>query len=207
MIKEIMYEQFYGIDTKSDEAIVNNPDCRYEDTEAYYAYDATSYAGLVKIFNHVPLTEADSLVDFGCGLGRVLFYCNQRFMCKVTGIEYDRDIYNRLLKNAEFYHVRFKNQQRKFALLRMDAREYEIASEDNVFYFFNPFSQDILLEIMTNIAKSANRKPRKITVILYYCTIEMMQAMRKTDFTLKEIIKLPGYEEDPDEKAYIYQLL
>lgn len=206
MIKEIMYEQFYGIDTKTDENLRRDVEYRHDDKTTYYAYDATSYEGLVKIFNHVPLGENDSLVDFGCGLGRVLFYCNQRFLCKVTGIEYDKEIYDRLQKNAEFYHVRFKNQERKFALLRMDAREYEIASEDNYFYLFNPFSQDVLLEIMKNIQKSVKMFPRKVTVILYYCTMEIMQTMRKTDFTLKEIIKIPGYVEDPDEKAYIYEL-
>jgi len=69
------------------------------DTETNYSYAASEYDGLVKIFDRVSLTKDDTLVDIGCGMGRVLFFCNQKFMCHVTGIEYDSKIFEKLMLN------------------------------------------------------------------------------------------------------------
>ena len=41
-------------------------------------YQATYYRDLVTIFDAVSMDPEDTLVDFGCGLGRVLFYGNSR---------------------------------------------------------------------------------------------------------------------------------
>lgn len=173
--------------------------------ETNYSYAASEYDGLVKIFDRVSLTKEDTLVDIGCGMGRVLFFCNQKFMCHVTGVEYDSKIFEKLKENAAYYHVRFKNQEDKFHLFNIKAEDYDIQPHDNFFYMFNPFSRDILAKILDKIVCSVKCSPRRATVILYYCTYEMMEAMRNTPFELKEIIKLRSYKNDPDEKVYIYE--
>lgn len=199
MDQEQEYERFLGIKTDDEEVILGKDKKR-----KYSAYEASEYEGLVRIFDEFTLTPQDTLVDYGCGMGRVLFYCNQRFGCKVTGVEYDREIYDRLTENAEYYYVRFKGQERKFSLLCMKAEEYEIEPGDNYFYLFNPFSKEVLSLIMERILESVKKHPRKVTIILYYCTMDMMSTMRKYPFQLQKIIKLPAYRLDPDEKVYIY---
>lgn len=62
-------------------------------TEENNIYQATYYRDLVTLFNAVSMEPEDTLVDFGCGLGRVLFYGNSRHYCRATGIEADADIY------------------------------------------------------------------------------------------------------------------
>lgn len=199
MDKEELFERFFGVRTNEEEVIIgNNKGMKYS------TYEASEYEGLMKIFDEVTLNPSDTLVDFGCGMGRVLFVCNQRFMCNVTGIEYDSEIFEQLLDNAEYYHVRFKGQRDKFRLLHMKAEDYEITSEDNYFYFFNPFAVDILENIIDNIMQSVKCNPRKVTLILYYCTYDIMRTIRKYPFKLQQIIKLPAYIFDPDEKVYIY---
>lgn len=220
-ISELSFEKFLGINTSEDESVSaeNFAENSVEknivseksgtkiggrtDTETNYSYAASEYDGLVKIFDRVSLTKDDTLVDIGCGMGRVLFFCNQKFMCHVTGIEYDSKIFEKLKENAAYYHVRFKNQEDKFHLLNIKAEDYDIQPHDNFFYMFNPFSRDILAKILDKIVCSVKCSPRKTTVILYYCTYEMMEAMRNTPFELKEIIKLGSYKDDPDEKVYI----
>lgn len=203
MDREEQYERFLGIRTNEKE--LSCPQAHGEQS-TYAIYEASEYEGLIRIFNTLTLRPQDTLVDFGCGLGRVLFYCNHKFMCGVTGVEYDHDIYERLLDNAEYYHARFQGQRRRFSLLHMKAEEYIIAPSDNYFYFFNPFSREILEEILGNIVKSVEKYPRRVTVIFYYCTYSMMCAIRKYPFVLDHIIKLPAYKEDVDEKAYIYHM-
>lgn len=200
MTREQEFEEFLGINT------IEDMEGAKDKTGKYSIYEATHYEGLIKIFEEIILTPYDTLVDFGCGLGRVLFYCNHQYMCYVTGVEYDADIYNKLCENAKEYFKLFKNQERKFSLLKMKAEEYVVAPSDNYFYFFNPFSVEILDKVMENILTSVKKKPREVTLILYYCTYEIMTALRKYPLTLEKVLKLPGYEEDPDEKAYIYKM-
>lgn len=214
-ISELSFEKFLGIHTSEDKP-ASGEDSGQEtsitakiggrtDMGTNYSYAASEYDGLVKIFDRVSLTKDDTLVDIGCGMGRVLFFCNQKFMCHVTGIEYDRKIFEKLKENAAYYHVRFKNQEDKFHLFNIQAEDYDIQPNDNFFYMFNPFSKDILAKILDKIIRSVKYSPRRATVILYYCTYEMMEAMRNTPFELKEIIKLRSYKNDPDEKVYIYE--
>lgn len=197
MFKEEEYEEFLGIDTA--EADTDVP------AEGKYSiYEATHYNGLIRIFSELVLTPYDTIVDFGCGLGRVLFYCNQLYMCHITGVEYDKAVYDRLQENAEDYCKRFKNQEKKILLLNMKAEEYVVEDSDNYFYFFNPFTPEVMCTVMEHIFESYRHKKRKITLILYYCTYEIMSVLRRYPLTLEKIIKLPGYDADPDEKAYIY---
>lgn len=199
MDREEQFERFLGINTSDEEVIIGrNPHRKYS------VYEASEYEGLISIFDEVTLTPYDTLVDYGCGMGRVLFFCNQRFMCNVTGIEYDDKIYEALLDNAEYYHVRFQGQRDKFKLLHMKAEDYVVRPEDNYFYFFNPFSMGILESTFNRILASCKGKPRKITIIMYYCTYEIMTTLRKFPFKLERIIKLPAYRFDPDEKVYVY---
>ncbi len=199
MLEEKDFEDFLGVDT-----IENTGEAAK--TGRYSIYEATHYQGLIRIFKELILTPYDTLVDFGCGLGRVLFYCNQLYMCHITGVEYDRDIYDRLQKNADAYCKRFKNQEKKILLLNMKAEEYIVEDRDNYFYFFNPFSPEVMCEVLDNIIVSYRHKKRRITFIFYYCTYEIMAVLRKYPISPEKILKLPGYVNDPDEKAYIYTI-
>ncbi len=201
MDKETQYEKFLGIKTNEETVIPGN-----KRKLKYSLYEASEYEGLEQIFDLVQLTPEDTIVDFGCGMGRVLFFCNQRFLCKVKGIEYDKKIYEQLLDNAEFYHVRFRGQEEKFTLLNMKAEDYEIAPEDTCFYFFNPFSKAILCDVLGRILRSVEENPRRVRVIFYYCTYDMMSAIKEYPFKLEHVVKLPDYRLDPDEKAYVYSV-
>ena len=195
------YEKFLGIRTDDEEVIFGRQNMKYS------VYEASEYEGLIKIFDEVPLETTDTMVDIGCGMGRVLFYCHQRFMCNVVGIEYDDEIFDRLEANTDYYKARFRSEHTgEIKLLHMKAEDYQIGASDNVFYLFNPFSSEVLEKIMTGIVVSARLYPRQIKVIMYYCTYEAMAVMRNLPFTLERIIKLPAYRFDPDEKAYIYTL-
>lgn len=201
MDKETQYEKFLGVKTNEEVIIPGNTR-----KLKYSLYEASEYEGLEQIFDLVSLKPEDTIVDFGCGMGRVLFFCNQRFLCKVKGIEYDRKIFQQLLDNAEFYHVRFREQRDKFTLLNIKAEEYDIAPEDSCFYFFNPFAKSILSDVLAKILKSLEEHPRRVTIIFYYCTYDMMSAIREYPFKLEHVVKLPEYRLDPDEKAYVYSV-
>ena len=205
MNMEREFEAFLGIDSEVTYEVGKGIYQGRARTDLYcYPYEPTPYKALKELFDQLPLTSQECIVDFGCGKGRVLFYCNQRFFCKVKGIEFDKELYRQLLDNAEYYHVRFHGQRKKVQLFQMDARWYHIQSEDTVFYFFNPFTKEIFDGIIDAIEESVEQHPRRIYVMLYYAQDEYLTYLKESGWQLHCMMKLPGYEYDTDEKAYVF---
>ena len=194
------YEQFLGIE--STEIVYNN---RYQDD--YFRYEPTSYNGLICAFDEMEevVTKYDRLVDFGCGKGRVLFYVNQRFRCKVCGIEIDPELYEIALDNRAYFNTRFRDSEKDIEILCGKAEEYAINKEDTIFYFFNPFEINIFEQVMERIMDSVKEYPRRIFVMMYYPKEEYCNYMKWDNFSLYRIAKLPSYEMDWDEKVLIYE--
>ena len=59
----------------------------------YNRYEATPYEALNVFFTEYELQTTDSVVDFGCGKGRLAFYLHDRFQVSVTGIEMSGQLY------------------------------------------------------------------------------------------------------------------
>ena len=51
----------------------------------YNRYEPTSYYVLEALLHNYPLLESDNVVDFGSGKGRLNFFLNHFFKCRVTG--------------------------------------------------------------------------------------------------------------------------
>ena len=191
------FEEFLGIETTN--MIYNN---RYHDD--YFRYEPTSYSGLVLAFDWLELSSHDRVVDFGCGKGRVLFYLNQRFSCEVCGIEVDKNVYELALNNLAYYNTRFRSNQNKIELILGKAEEYEIRQKDTVFYFFNPFESYIFKNIIDKIIESVKKHNRAISIVMYYPEEKYRQYLKNKCFTLLQLVKLPSYEMDCNEKMCIY---
>lgn len=205
MKNEKMFDGFLGISTIQAN-IASVGDMQTEDNENHL-YQATYYKDLITMFDEISIEPEDTLVDFGCGLGRVLFYCNSRHYCRTTGVENNPELYEKLLDNAKCYQRRFLEQEQRMQFLNINAEDYEVQPEDNYFYFFNPFSGEIFKRVLEHIIESVKAHPRDINVLIYYPTFEYQREIRDSKlFVLKKMIKLSGYDEDPDEKVLMYHL-
>ena len=190
MGSEKSFDSFLGIETIA-ETTFGDMDVCLPVNEEDNNYEVTYYNDLVTMFDEISMEPEDTLVDFGCGLGRVLFYCNSRHYCRTVGIENNARVYDRLLTNAASYQSKFLDQEERMQFLNVEAEAYEIGDEDNYFYFI----------------ASVRRQPRDIELLIYYPTFEYQKAIRDCNlFVLKKMIKLSGYEEDPDEKVLVYHL-
>lgn len=179
-----------------------------EATLHHNRYEPTPYIHLKELFHRHPLQGDDGLVDFGCGKGRLNFYVHDRFGCRTTGIELNTSFCGEAHQNLESYsrnsrHRHAKDQIRFHCTL---AQEYEVRPEDNVFYFFNPFSVQIFMKVVGNILRSAENYPRTVDVILYYPSVEYITFLESsTAFELHESIELPKIHKDPLEQFLIFR--
>ncbi len=166
-----------------------------------HRYEPTSYEFLDYLFNEYQLSTNDTLVDFGCGKGRLNFYVNYRFHCNTIGIELNATYYEEAIQNLITYNGASKQ---KIHFKCMPAQSYTVSNTDNHFYFFNPFSIEIFRQVISNIIYSIEHTPRICNLILYYADAEYIYYLENyTLFKLVEEIKLPHTKDDRD-CFYIY---
>lgn len=128
-----------------------------------YPYEPTPYCVLERLANSGYIEKKNTVVDYGCGKGRVDFFLSYQLRCQTVGIEYDE----RIFKNA------VENQKTGAAAGRTTfymekAEEFSVPPKADRFYFFNPFSVELLRSVMERIQESYYENPREMLLFFYY---------------------------------------
>lgn len=201
-MNENSYEDFLNIKTTGEQT-------HYSDSFHYNKYEATNYHSLDILFKEFNINKNDCIVDFGCGKGRLNFYANNKFNCKVTGIEMDEYYIEECNKNKLSYLEKHSSNKCDISFINCLAEEYKIDDKDNIFYFFNPFSVQIFMKVVENILDSIIKNKREIYIVLYYPSNEYIFFLDKfTPFNLEKEVKVDIlHDDDPKEKFLIYKLL
>lgn len=171
--------------------------------EYRYPYEPTPYCVLERLADSGLIGEYDTVLDYGCGKGRVGFFLSHRTGAKALGIEYDERIYQDAVKNRA---SAVSGVRVDFVLTR--AEEYEIPAEVNRCYFFNPFSAELLHAVCARILESWYETPREILLFFYYPSdeyISCLMTVEELDF-YDEIECDDLFEGDPRERIMIFQL-
>lgn len=131
-----------------------------------YPYEPTPYSVLEQLANSGYIGKRNVLVDYGCGKGRVDFFLSYQTRCKSIGVEYDERIYASVIENQK---TAVSGNRTQFVLGK--AEDYDIPKEADRFYFFNPFSVELLQKVMNKIQESYFKNPREM---LLFFTIHPM---------------------------------
>jgi|SRR5690625_1857405 len=159
----------------------------------YNRYEATPYVALDKLMKEYKIDKNDRFVDFGCGRGRVTFYIHNQCKIPVTGVEAHDKTFEEALKNKQTYRKTRQHIKAPITLEFALAEQYEVDEEDNLFYFFNPFSVKIFKRVVTNILKSLQENKRTVELILYYPLPAFKDFLRThTPFEMINKIKVSG---------------
>ena len=141
-----------------------------------YPYEPTPYSVLERLANSGLIRKKDVVLDYGCGKGRVDFFLSYQAKAKTIGIEYDERIYQSALDNQKTAVSRTKTE---FVMVR--AEEYEVPTEVNRYYFFNPFSVELLRKVIARIIESYYEEPREILLFFYYPSEEYISYLMTVD--------------------------
>ena len=144
--------------------------------EYRYPYEPTPYRVLERLEESGFFGTDDTLVDYGCGKGRVGFFLSHRTKAASVGIEYDERIFRSAMENKRTAVSRARTD---FVLAR--AETYALPAEVNRCYFFNPFSVEILRKVMARILESYYEEPREILLFFYYPSDEYMCYLMTVD--------------------------
>lgn len=141
-----------------------------------YPYEPTPYSVLMRLANSGLIHKKDVVLDYGCGKGRVDFFLSYQTKAKTIGIEYDERIYQSALDNQQ---IAVSGAKTEFVLAK--AEEYAVPSEVNRYYFFNPFSVELLQKVMARIIESYYENPREVLLFFYYPSEEYISHLMTVD--------------------------
>ena len=116
-----------------------------------YPYEPTSYEVLERLANTGLISKNNTLLDYGCGKGRVSIFMAYQTKCHSIGIEYDERIYNRALANKAD-----AVSGNRVQFLCEDAVGFKIADNVDRFFFFNPFSIEIFKSCLLYTSDAAD---------------------------------------------------
>lgn len=141
-----------------------------------YPYEPTPYCVLERLADSGYLRKGNTLLDYGCGKGRVEFFLFWQTRCRSIGIEYDERIYEKAVEN----------QKRAAAAGRVtfelvNAEQFQVPEEADRVYFFNPFSLEILQKVISRIIDSYYAAPREILLFFYYPSDEYISFLMTVD--------------------------
>lgn len=194
-IDEIREDRRLGIRTRGRDDSYSDPD--------KHPYEPTPYAVLEKLAAAEYIGEENTLIDYGCGKGRTVIFFHKRTGCSAIGIECEKRFLEAALRNQEA-----AGAPRECVLHEGRAEDCDIPPQADRLFFFNPFSAELLHEVMGKIRASCEAAPREILLFFYYPSrryIAYLQTVR--ELTLLEEIDCSEffYEEDEREKIMVFR--
>lgn len=169
-----------------------------------YPYEPTPYCVLERLANSGCLKKGNTLLDYGCGKGRVDFFLSWQTRCSAIGIEYDERIYEKAVKNKEKSSV-----SGRVTFESADAGVFPVPETVDRIYFFNPFSLEILQKAVSRILESYYTAPRKILLFFYYSSDENISYLMTVDeLTFYDEIDCTDLfqEQDCRERIVIFEI-
>lgn len=169
-----------------------------------YPYEPTPYSVLERLANTGYIRKNNTLLDYGCGKGRVDFFLSYQTRCRSIGIEYDERIYQKAVENKD-KAVSGGRTSMELA----NAEIFAVPENADRMYFFNSFSVEILEKVMARILESYYQNPRAIQLFFYYPSDEYISYLMTIDelMFVDEIScndLFPG--QDPRERIVIFEM-
>ena len=164
-----------------------------------YPYEPTSYDVLERLIRSGYIEKQNTVLDYGCGKGRVSLFLAFQTKCRSIGIEYDERIFERALVNKESSSAGSRVQ-----FVCSDAKVYDVPPEVDRIFFFNPFSVILLRSVLKKIYESYYESPRRILLMFYYPSAEYMDCLiNESELTLVDEIDCGNLFKGSDERERI----
>ena len=170
-----------------------------------YPYEPTDYNVLEQVVNTGLIRKNNTLIDYGCGKGRVSFFLSSQTKCRSIGVEYNPRLYEKALTNQDR-----ASRGHLVTLVQQDAADFAVPHYADRAFFFNPFSTDILRTVMMNLLESCREFPREILLFFYYPSKAYTDYLANMpQLSLIDTLDCCGISKGRDsrEKLLIYKIL
>lgn len=160
---EIRGEKKYGLDTSRlntlTRLVVTGNNLQHAEM-----YQGASYYLLENLLGRLrTLHQGRSFIDMGCGKGRALTVAAYYGFAEITGVEFARDLCEEAIRNCN--KIQVKHPAVHYRVVCADAAVYTFEDNIDTIYFFNPFDQIVMAQVLRNIMKSLYHSPRTLFIV------------------------------------------
>ena len=118
------------------------------------ALDGTEFACRGRVF-----------VDFGCGAGRAILFASRLPLNRIIGVDISPSLCQTTRTNLEQYYKRREKTVPSWEVVESNARTYQIPDDADIFYFYHPFDEVVMNDVIDNIVNSVRRTPRDCVIV------------------------------------------
>jgi len=162
---ERAFDASYAIDTAGI-VHLHTLDIPSDNAEHGVRYEPTNPEWFCDLVDWLPIDYEDFVfVDFGAGKGRALVLASEFPFRKIVGVEFSPELAEVAQRNVTAFRSE-RQQCDDFEVVCMDAVEYELPDAPCVLYFYNPFSEQVLRQVLASIRTSVTERPRPIYVVV-----------------------------------------
>lgn len=135
---------------------------RFREIFSGRGYQATDPVIFTEMMEHAGADFGEfTFIDLGCGKGRALLLARSFGFRRFAGVELLPELLAAARRNVD----RLPPQERsRFELFASDARDYKFPSEPTFLYLFDPFPAVILKQVLGNLVRSVQERPRPILI-------------------------------------------
>jgi SAM-dependent methyltransferase len=120
----------------------------------------SEYENLQALFASVAVSEADVIVDVGCGKGRSTNWFVSRYpRTTIIGIELDPAVCARTARRLR--------RRKNVTIICADATRV-VPPDGTIFYLFNPFNEAMVRQFAATLAESRPSSLEASTIVVYY---------------------------------------
>lgn len=168
-------------------------------------YEPANWLTLWRLLRRDDVGPQDVFVDFGCGMGRILYQAAVRYpFRRVEGVELSERLAAVARDNVE--RTRPKLVCKDIRVVASDALAYDIPDDVSVAFFFNPFKGPIFESVVERLVASVERHPRRLRVI-YQNPIEERMLLEAGFRPVRRLRGMrPGREWSRSNAAVLYEL-
>lgn len=126
------------------------------DETKYNRYSTSDNFYLKKVLDSIKIKEKDNVIDIGSGKGSVLKFLLKYPFKKVAGLEISSELIEISKRNLK------EENQERVLYYNCDAKDFMDFDNFNIYYCYNPCSEEIFKQIIDNIIKTAKSNKKFI---------------------------------------------
>lgn len=128
----------------------------------YHGYNMTDAGDMERMLKAVPIdVKKSAFLDVGCGKGMVMKCAKESGYGKVSGLDLDKHLLDIARNNMEKLKL-------DVDCIYANAAEFKKYADFDVFYFYNPFGESILKQVIEKIKESQTIRNRDIYILYYH---------------------------------------
>jgi SAM-dependent methyltransferase len=111
------------------------------------------------LLRKLPICLSDTVLDIGCGKGGAMLTLAAWPFSRVDGVEISPNLARVARQNLKRFGI---SQARVFCC---DAADFRDLDDYNYVYMYNPFPETVMRQVVENLQRSLELRPRKLTLI------------------------------------------